>query len=109
MVGNGAVPIQLLAVNRDAIYTRPDRTANELAMVNLRGSGQLGPAMSIDGVAYFRSSNTGTYNGDDSDFVANTELDALDGERQAVGCGVFAGEAFTALDKATRNFSIYAV
>src|SRR5690606_37328722 len=35
LIGNGAAPAQLLAVDRDAIFTRPDRTSNELLLFSV--------------------------------------------------------------------------
>jgi len=36
LIGNGAAPAELLEIDRSAIFTRPDRTQNELAMLNVR-------------------------------------------------------------------------
>jgi CHASE2 domain-containing sensor protein len=44
LIGNGPAPEQLLAIDREAFFTRPDITENELLMLNLRGSRQLGAA-----------------------------------------------------------------
>jgi outer membrane receptor protein involved in Fe transport len=70
LIGNGAAPIQLLELRRDAIFTRPDRTRNELALINLSGSHRPSEQLTITGNAYFRDSDIDTYNGDDSDFEA---------------------------------------
>lgn len=73
LIGNGAVPEQLLEQDRDAIFTRPDQTENSLFMANLEASRQLADGLVLDSNAYFRRSNIDTLNGDDSDFEACEE------------------------------------
>ena len=68
LIGNGAAPAQLLAVDRDAIFTRPDQTRNELLLFSVKGEHALSDRLTLSGNAYLRSSDVGTYNGDDSDF-----------------------------------------
>lgn len=68
LIGNGASPIELLAQDRDAIFTRPDQTENDLVMLNLRGTHEVSPAVLVTGNAYYRMSDTDTLNGDESDF-----------------------------------------
>jgi iron complex outermembrane recepter protein len=69
LVGNGAAPEALLALDREAIFTRPDRTQNRLSMLNVRGSEKMSDALSLTGVLYARGSDVSTLNGDDSDFA----------------------------------------
>ena len=68
LIGNGAAPVDLLAQNRRAIFTRPDRTQNELLLLNVTGERRLSDRLEITGNVYWRDSDTDTYNGDDSDF-----------------------------------------
>jgi iron complex outermembrane recepter protein len=68
LVGNGAAPEDLLEIDREAIFTRPDRTRNELAMLNLRASQQISSTVLLSGNIYVRDSDVSTLNGDDSDF-----------------------------------------
>lgn len=68
LVGNGATPVQLLELDRSAIFTYPDQTRNELAMLNIRGESYLGRTKTLSWNAYYRRSRIGTVNGDDSDF-----------------------------------------
>src|SRR5690606_11509240 len=68
LIGNGAAPAQLLAVDRDAIFTRPDRTSNELLLFSVEGEHALSQRLTLSANAYLRSSDIATYNGDDSDF-----------------------------------------
>jgi len=69
LVGNGAAPVDLLAQDRAAVFTHPDRTQNELTLLNFRGSQKLSEAVSLTGNVYSRSSDVRTLNGDDSDFA----------------------------------------
>ena len=68
LIGNGPAPIDLLDTRREAIFTRPDMTENDLLMLNLRASRFLSESLSLDGNVYFRSSDVNTLNGDESDF-----------------------------------------
>lgn len=68
LIGNGPAPIQLLAEDREAIFTRPDQTENDLVALNLRGSRFIGASVVLDGNVYYRRTDRSTLNGDDSDF-----------------------------------------
>ncbi|HUG72934.1 MAG TPA: TonB-dependent receptor, partial [Steroidobacteraceae bacterium] len=61
--GNGASPAELLAVERDAVFTHPDITDNRLTQVIAEGSRTLG-SFSLSGNAFFRNLRTDTFNGD---------------------------------------------
>lgn len=62
--GNGASPIELLEVDRSAVFTHPDLTENEHAQLILEGSRTLSDAMRIAGNVFYRSIDTDTFNGD---------------------------------------------
>lgn len=68
LIGNGPAPAQLLEADREAIFTRPDQTRNELLMLNLNLNYRLSTAASLSGVVYSRRSDIRTLNGDDSAF-----------------------------------------
>ena len=68
LIGNGPSPVQLLQEDREAIFTRPDQTRNELLMLNLSMNYRLGTAANLSGVVYHRRSDIRTLNGDDSAF-----------------------------------------
>ena len=70
LIGNGPAPIELLEIDRSAIFTRPDQTENALALASVTGTWRWTENVSLDGVAYFRRSDIQTLNGDDSDFEA---------------------------------------
>jgi outer membrane receptor protein involved in Fe transport len=66
-IGNGAAPIGLLAVDRAAVFTHPDRTDNDMALLTLKGQRRLSAESAVDAVAYYRASRIGTFNGDAAD------------------------------------------
>jgi outer membrane receptor protein involved in Fe transport len=70
LTGNGPAPEQLLALDRTALFTYPDRTWNRLTMAILRGGRSLGPHTRLEGVAYLRQSRTETINGDQRSWSA---------------------------------------
>jgi iron complex outermembrane receptor protein len=61
--GNGPAPVELLARDRRAVFTYPDRTSNRLLMASLRAEHLVGP-LRLSGVAYARGGDTVTLNGD---------------------------------------------
>ena len=68
LVGNGAAPEDLLELDREAIFTRPDRTENTLTMLNVAGEQTVSSTITLRGNLYVRASDIDTLNGDDSDF-----------------------------------------
>jgi outer membrane receptor protein involved in Fe transport len=68
LIGNGAAPEELLEIDRTAVFTRPDRTQNELMLVNFTATHEVSATLALSGNLYVRGSDVGTYNGDDSDF-----------------------------------------
>ena len=77
LIGNGAAPVQLLASERAAIFTRPDRTENEMWLANLTLSHELVDGPTLTGNVYLRDSDVTTLNGDDSDFEACAGMPAF--------------------------------
>lgn len=67
LIGNGATPAQLLHEDREAIFTRPDQTENELFAVTLNGETEMNDDTLLSGNLYFRRHDISTLNGDDSD------------------------------------------
>lgn len=69
MVGNGAVPIELLSQQSStAIYTQPDETKTQLGMIGLNLQTNLSSNFSLNGNMYYRHNNINSINGDDSDY-----------------------------------------
>lgn len=77
LVGNGAAPAALLGERRSAVFTRPDRTRNDLAALNLRVRAEPRPGLAVAAAAYRRRSDIATYNGDESDYAACDHAPAL--------------------------------
>ena len=66
--GNGAVPVQLQAINRKDVFTHPDQTVTRMFFSELEGNYDLTDDIQLSGNAYFRQNRIRTFNGDDSDF-----------------------------------------
>ena len=80
LIGNGALPLGLLAVDRSAVFTAPDITDNNLTMLSLEGSHKLGGGLRLSGTTYWRENKTSSFNGDASEF----ELCSFAGGAQAL-------------------------
>lgn len=70
LIGNGPAPVQLLALDREAVFTRPDITENELALANLSVEHRVSDTFTLTGNVYLRSSDIASLNGDDSEYEA---------------------------------------
>jgi outer membrane receptor protein involved in Fe transport len=77
MTGNGAAPVDELALRRSAIFTAPDRTSNRLNSLTFNASQDLGPQLQLSGTVYLRQVRTLSYNGDQSDFEACDDHGAI--------------------------------
>lgn len=67
--GNGASPVELVDMDRKAVFTHPDNTQNELRMFTLNGSHWLNDAVMLSANTYYRSSDRTTFNGDGSELT----------------------------------------
>ena len=65
--GNGTTPVELLEIDRSAVFTHPDVTQNEHRQLILEGSRTLG-RIEIAGNAFYRRIKTDTFNGDGTVF-----------------------------------------
>jgi iron complex outermembrane receptor protein len=65
--GNGTAPVELLAADRNAIFTYPDRTKNSYGLANLYGTKRLSDALSLQGNIYLSRLQQRTFNGDASE------------------------------------------
>lgn len=69
LLGNGAAPVELLELQgREAVFTQPDQTNNELHHISFASEFVLSDSLTLSANAFFRSSETESINGDDSDF-----------------------------------------
>ncbi len=77
LTGNGTSPIALLDLDRRAVFTHPDATDNDVALVTFRARRQSTPSRHFEGVAYFRHSRIATFNGDALDDDDDDDEDEL--------------------------------
>ncbi len=75
LTGNGAVPVALMAQDREAVFTFPDTTKNRLFSVNLNGEHWLGKQVQLSGNLFYRKLDTHSFNGDAGDFQECPETD----------------------------------
>jgi outer membrane receptor protein involved in Fe transport len=68
--GNGASPVELVDIDRKAVFTHPDNTQNDLDMIALNGSHWLNDNVMLSANTYYRSSDRTTFNGDGSELTA---------------------------------------
>jgi iron complex outermembrane receptor protein len=68
LIGNGPLPVDLLELDREAVFTRPDITENHLNMLAIDAEQSVSDTITLRGNLYVRSSDIATLNGDDSDF-----------------------------------------
>jgi outer membrane receptor protein involved in Fe transport len=66
--GNGAAPVQLLDINRYAVFTHPDNTRTALFLSSLDGLWNVTDQIELSGNVFYRRNRIKTFNGDDSDF-----------------------------------------
>lgn len=69
LTGNGAVPVELMRDDRDAVFTAPDITEHDMIMVSLDGTHQLTQDIRFSGTAYYRRNESDSFNGDGSEFA----------------------------------------
>ena len=68
LIGNGASPVELLKIDRKALFTGPDITANRLQMISLDFAQEVSADISFGGNIFYRQNKTDSFNGDSSDF-----------------------------------------
>lgn len=67
LTGNGPAPVDLLARDRTAVFTHPDRTSNDTGLVTARGRTLSAGGLLLEGVAYYRGARVRTFNADTAD------------------------------------------
>ena len=68
LTGNAAAPVELLDVNRSAVFTFPDRTDNRLAFVQGRADVAASDTWSVQVTGYYPRLDRRTLNGDEAEF-----------------------------------------
>jgi outer membrane receptor protein involved in Fe transport len=69
LTGNGPLPVELLQIDRAAIFTAPDITENSMHMLSLDGSHRLTEYVVLSGNVFHRRNETDSFNGDGSEFT----------------------------------------
>ena len=72
LAGQGAAPVQELAVNRSLVFTGPQNNINTLSFFTLNATSKLADSWSLQGVAYYRDYAQSVANGDSTNYVACT-------------------------------------
>ncbi len=70
--GQGAAPVQELAVSRSLVFTGPQANLNQLNFLNLNGSFKMTDNWSLQGVLYYRQYKQFVSNGNTTDYTACT-------------------------------------
>lgn len=114
--GNGASPIELVDIDREAVFTHPDNTQNELRQFGLNGSHWLRDDVMLSANTYYRRSDRSTFNGDgseleiqggfvgeeeDGSFEATTDING--NEANAAALGFAPGTEFIALNNTSET------
>ncbi len=68
LTGNGASPIELLDLRREAIFSGPDITENDMDMLSMDFSHEFNSKISFSGNIFYRKNSTDAFNGDGSEF-----------------------------------------
>ena len=69
LTGNGPVPVELLQIEREAIFTAPDITENNVSMLSVDGSHDVKNDIVLSVSVFFRRNETDSFNGDASEFA----------------------------------------
>ena len=69
LTGNAPAPVELLDVDRSAVFTFPDETENRLAFVQGRANVATSDAWSVQVSGYYRDLDRRTLNGDEAEFT----------------------------------------
>jgi len=68
LTGNGSSPIELIEFDREAIFTGPDITENDMNMVSFDFSHKVSSSINFSGNIFHRENNTDSFNGDGTEF-----------------------------------------
>jgi len=70
LFGQGAAPVQSLALSPENIFTGPQNNINNVDMITLNTAYNLAPTLALSHVVYFRNYRQTVANGDNSDYAA---------------------------------------
>jgi iron complex outermembrane receptor protein len=72
LFGQGAAPVQSLALNPEAVFTGPQDNFNRLDFVTLNAAFELTPALAVQNVEYFRNYRQTVSNGNTTEYTSCT-------------------------------------
>src|SRR5450631_4508679 len=72
LYGQGAAPVQSLAINREEVFTGPQSNLNSLDFVTLNASFDMTRALALQGLAYTRDLRQNVVNGNSTDYTSCT-------------------------------------
>jgi iron complex outermembrane receptor protein len=75
--GQGAAPIQSLAINTENVFTGPQNNINNLNFVTLNAAYDFSKTLGMQSVLYYRTFRQTIANGDNSDYEGCTNISAL--------------------------------
>jgi iron complex outermembrane recepter protein len=70
LFGQGAAPVQSLAVSSENVFTGPQNNINDVDMITLNTDYNFTPTLAVSSVVYLRVYRQTVANGDDSDYAA---------------------------------------
>ncbi len=70
LFGQGAAPVQSLAVSSQNVFTGPQNNINNVDMISLNTAYNFTPTLALSSVVYFRNYRQTVANGDNSDYAA---------------------------------------
>jgi len=70
LFGQGAAPVQSLAISTENVFTGPQNNINNLDMITLNTAYNFTPTLALSSVVYFRNYRQTVANGDSSDYAA---------------------------------------
>jgi len=90
LIGNGAAPIELLAIDRAAVFTHPDETRNDLLFPRLQWQRSVGADLLVEAVVFLRDSQIATFNADEaaSDRTANATNNRSHTDQRGLGASL---------------------
>ncbi|OJU14031.1 MAG: TonB-dependent receptor, partial [Caulobacterales bacterium 68-7] len=92
LTGNGLQEQRFLQRDRASVYTKPDNTKNQSALLNLTGSRTVSDSLTISGDAFWRTLKTKTLNGDLNDeSLTESIYQPSAGERAALAAAGYTG------------------
>jgi len=92
LTGNGLQEQRFLQRDRASVYTKPDNTQNQSALVNLTFSHKASDSMTVSGAAFWRDLTTKTLNGDINDeTLTESVYQPSAGERAALAAAGYTG------------------